>query len=41
VDRDLAKYNMFNCVLKTALPLEKFYENVGRLWMIKKGEEVI
>ena len=29
VDRDLAKYNFFNCVLKTKLPLERFYEQVG------------
>ena len=41
VDGDLAKYNFFNCVLATKLPLEQFYEHVGRLWMIKKGLEVI
>lgn len=41
IDHDLSKYNFFNSVLKTALPLEKFYENVGKLWLIKKGEDII
>lgn len=41
VDHDLSKYNFFNSVLKTRLPLEKFYENTGRLWLIKKGKDVI
>lgn len=41
VDFDLAKYNFFNCVLKTKIPLEKFYENVGELWLIKEGTDVI
>ena len=41
VDHDLSKYNFFNCVLETRLPLEKFYENVGKLWKIKIGEDVI
>lgn len=41
VDFDLSKYNFFNSVLKTKLPLEKFYENVGKLWLIKKGTDVI
>jgi radical SAM superfamily enzyme YgiQ (UPF0313 family) len=41
VDRDLAKYNFFNCVLKTKLPLEKFYEQVGALWPIRLGTETI
>ena len=41
IDFDLDKYNFFNCVLKTKLPLERFYENVGRLWLIKKGRDVI
>jgi len=40
-DHDLTKYNFFNCVLKTSLPLEKFYENAGKLWLIKKGTDVI
>lgn len=40
-DFDLSKYNFFNCVLKTRLPLEKFYENVGNLWKIKEGKDVI
>jgi hopanoid C-3 methylase len=41
IDHDLSKYNFFNSVLKTTLPLEKFYENVGNLWLIKKGEDII
>lgn len=41
IDFDLDKYNFFNCVLKTGLPLEKFYENVGKLWMIKQGKDII
>lgn len=41
IDFDLSKYNFFNCVLKTKLPLEKFYENVGNLWKIKLGKDVI
>lgn len=41
IDHDLLKYNFFNCVLKTKLPLEKFYENTGKLWLIKKGTDVI
>ena len=41
IDFDLSKYNFFNSVLKTKLPIEKFYENVGKLWLIKKGTDVI
>jgi len=41
IDFDLSKYNFFNCVLKTKLPLEKFYERAGALWLIKEGEDVI
>ena len=41
VDRDLDKYNFFNCVLGTALPLTEFYERVAALWTIKQGTEVI
>ena len=41
VDFDLLKYNFFNCVMKTKLPLEEFYENVGGLWKIKLGKDVI
>lgn len=41
IDFDLDKYNFFNCVLKTKIPLREFYENVGKLWMIKKGKDVI
>jgi radical SAM superfamily enzyme YgiQ (UPF0313 family) len=41
IDTDLDKYNFFNCVLPTALPLEAFYREVGSLWLIKKGKDVI
>jgi len=41
VDFDLSRYNFFNCVFRTVLPLEKFYESVGRLWLIKEGTDVI
>lgn len=41
IDFDLSKYNFFNCVLKTKLPLGKFYENVGNLWKIKIGKDII
>lgn len=41
VDHDLAKYNFFNCVLKTKLPLQRFYEQVGALWPIRLGTETI
>ncbi len=41
IDFDLSKYNFFNCVLRTKLPLEKFYERVGDLWRIRLGTEVI
>jgi len=41
IDYDLSKYNFFNCVLKTKLPLQDFYKNVGKLWLIKKGKDII
>lgn len=41
IDFDLAKYNFFNSVLKTTLPTEQFHHEVGKLWLIKKGSDVI
>ncbi len=41
IDRDLAKYNMFNAVLKTRLPLDEFYQQVSDLWLLRKGTEII
>jgi len=41
IDRDLAKYNMFNCVTRTRLPLAEFYGQVGELWKIRRGTETI
>ena len=40
-DHDLSKYNFFNCVVRTKMPLEKFYESVGSLWKIKLGKDII
>ncbi|MEI8203797.1 MAG: radical SAM protein [Bacteroidota bacterium] len=41
IDFDLSKYNFFNSVMQTKLPLEEFYRKVGSLWLIKKGTDVI
>jgi hopanoid C-3 methylase len=41
IDPDLSKYNFFNCVLKTKLPLDEFYNSVGNLWKIKLGKDII
>jgi radical SAM superfamily enzyme YgiQ (UPF0313 family) len=41
IDHDYSKYNFFNSVMQTKLPIEKFYENMGNLWLIKKGTDVI
>jgi radical SAM superfamily enzyme YgiQ (UPF0313 family) len=41
IDHNLDKYNFFNAVLPTALPLAEFYYRLGSLWIIKRGEEVI
>lgn len=41
VDHDLSKYNFFNCVTKTRLSLDEFHYEVGKLWLIKKGTDVI
>lgn len=40
-DFDFSKYNFFNAVIPTKLPLEEFYKRVGDLWLIKKGTDVI
>lgn len=41
IDPDLTRYNFFNCVLPSRLPLDDFYQEVGRLWAIRVGEHVI
>lgn len=41
IDRNLTKYNFFNCVTKTSLPIDEFHYEVGKLWLIKKGTDVI
>jgi hypothetical protein len=40
-DADLRKYNFFNCVMKTKLPLETFYRRTADLWAIREGEDII
>lgn len=40
-DNDYRKYNFFNPVLPTKLSFEAFCEQVGKLWLIKKGTDVI
>jgi radical SAM superfamily enzyme YgiQ (UPF0313 family) len=41
VDRDLAKYNMFNSVLRTKLPLEEYYARTAALWAVRRGTRVL
>ncbi len=41
IDHDLRKYNFFNAVLPTHLPIEEFYKKMSDLWLIRKGKEVI
>ncbi len=41
IDANLDRYNFFNSVFRTALPVERFYEEVGRLWLIRQGTDVI
>lgn len=41
IDSDLKKYNFFNSVMKTKLPHDRFHEEIGKLWLIKKGKDVI
>ena len=40
-DTDLRKYNFFNCVTKTALPLETFYRRTAALWSVRDGEDIL
>lgn len=40
-DHDLAKYNFFNCVTRSRMPVEQFYQRVSSLWLLRRGEEVI
>jgi hopanoid C-3 methylase len=41
VDHNYRKYNFFNSVMKTRLPHDTFHEMIGKLWLIKKGKDVI
>jgi hopanoid C-3 methylase len=41
IDHDYKKYNFFNSVMKTKLPHDRFHEEIGKLWLIKKGKDVI
>jgi radical SAM superfamily enzyme YgiQ (UPF0313 family) len=41
IDFNYKKYNFFNSVMETKLPPEQFHEEIGKLWLIKKGKDVI
>ena len=42
IDPDLSRYNFFNGVLRTPhFSLDRFHREVGKLWRIRLGEEVI
>jgi radical SAM superfamily enzyme YgiQ (UPF0313 family) len=41
IDFDYKKYNFFNSVMETKLPYDQFHEEIGKLWLIKKGNDVI
>ncbi len=41
IDHNYRKYNFFNSVMKTTLPHDEFHRQIGRLWLIKKGTDVI
>ena len=41
IDHNYRKYNFFNSVMKTTLPHDRFHEEIGKLWLIKKGKDVI
>ena len=41
IDHTYRKYNFFNSVMRTVLPHDEFHERIGRLWLIKKGTDVI
>jgi len=41
IDFDYKKYNFFNSVMETKLHHDQFHEEIGKLWLIKKGKDVI
>jgi len=41
VDHNFDRYNFFNALLKTKLPYEEFHHEVAKLWLIRKGTDVI
>jgi radical SAM superfamily enzyme YgiQ (UPF0313 family) len=41
IDHDLAKYNMFNGVLRTRLPLDEFHARTAALWAVRRGTRVL
>jgi len=41
IDHNYKKYNFFNSVMNTKLPSDQFHEEIGKLWLIKKGKDVI
>jgi len=40
-DRNYDRYNFFNALLKPTLPYEEFHHEVAKLWLIRKGTDVI
>lgn len=41
VDHNFDRYNFFNALLRTGLPYEDFHHEVAKLWLIRKGTDVI
>jgi radical SAM superfamily enzyme YgiQ (UPF0313 family) len=40
-DHNLDRYNFFNALLETRLPYEEFHREVAKLWLVRKGTDVI
>ena len=41
IDHNFDRYNFFNALLKSYLPYEEFHHEVAKLWLIRKGTDVI
>lgn len=41
IDHNYRKYNFFNSVMRTTLEHDRFHTEIGKLWLIKKGKDVI
>jgi len=40
-DHNYDRYNFFNALLQTTLPYEDFHREVAKLWLIKRGTDII